>query len=267
MSSDKEAFQKEEAQGLLKAEDGEVSSAPPMHAAHSHDVVSKAAAAEDPKVTMLRTWWGTCYATAMSVCGIVLVALGSTLGSLAANCNTTSTAVGPVFIARGVGAILGAVSSARVYSPPRKGNMVMVVVLMVLAGVLLYMPFVDSILLLHVTWFGLGLCTATLDTGCQIMTRKVHGIFAGPWLGLNTVCFAIAGALVPLVEIITNDLFVQYAVLATVSALGAATLFASPHPEAPEIAANLPPRVKIGGRGSDGKKASREGGCLCFDKP
>ena len=83
----------------------------------------------------------------------------------------------------------------RVYSPPRKGNMVMVVVLMVLAGVLLYMPFVDSILLLHVTWFGLGLCTATLDTGCQIMTRKVHGIFAGPWLGLNTVCFAIAGAL------------------------------------------------------------------------
>ena len=70
------------------------------------------------------------------------------------------------------------------------------------------------------------------------------------------MCFAIAGALVPLVEIITNDLFVQYAVLATVSALGAATLFASPHPEAPEIAANLPPRVKIGGRGSDGKKVS-----------
>ena len=40
------------------------------------------------------------------------------------------------------------------------------------------------------------------------------------------------------------------------AALGAATLFASPHPEAPEIAANQPPRVKIGGRGSDGKKVS-----------
>ena len=166
-----------------------------------------------------------------------------------------------------VGAVIGAISSASLYKPPRRGNEVLVAVMLALAGVLLSVPFVRSVWLLHVTWFGLGLCTATLDTGCQIMTRKVHGIFAGPWLGLNTVCFAIAGALVPLVEIITNDLFVQYAVLATVSALGAATLFASPHPEAPEIAANLPPRVKIGGRGSDGKKASREGGCLCFDKP
>jgi hypothetical protein len=41
--------------------------------------------------------------TLRSVCGIVLVALGSTLASLAENCGTTSTQVGTVFIARRAG--------------------------------------------------------------------------------------------------------------------------------------------------------------------
>ena len=40
---------------------------------------------------------GTGYMFAMGVCGIVLVALGSTLDDLAANCDTTSTEVGPCF--------------------------------------------------------------------------------------------------------------------------------------------------------------------------
>ena len=89
-----------------------------------------------------------------------------------------------------------------------------VVVLLLLSVVLLYMPFVRDVWVLHATWFLLGACTATLDTGCQIMTRKVHGVHAGPWLGANTVCFAIAGALVPLIEIVTGELFAQHATLA-----------------------------------------------------
>ena len=96
---------------------------------------------------------------------------------------------------------------------PLSGNAVMVVVLLLLSVVLLYMPFVRDVWVLHATWFLLGACTATLDTGCQIMTRKVHGVHAGPWLGANTVCFAIAGALVPLIEIVTGELFAQYATL------------------------------------------------------
>ena len=88
---------------------------------------------------------------AMGVCGIILVALGSTLNELASNCGTTSTAVGTVFIARGVGAIIGALSSARLYAPPRHGNIIMVVVLLALSAVLLYMPFVTEVWVLHVT--------------------------------------------------------------------------------------------------------------------
>jgi len=198
---------------------------------------------ETQEIANLRLWWGLCYANAMGVCGIVLVALGSTLSSLAEDCGTTATAVGTVFIARGVGAITGALSSSKLYAPPRSGNHVMVIVLLALSAVLLYMPFVHDVWVLHVTWFLMGMCTATLDTGCQIMTRKVHGIHAGPWLGANTVCFAIAGALVPLIEIITGELFAQYATLATISVLNAAALYAAPHPENPDIRAQLPPRV------------------------
>ena len=196
-------------------------------------------------VQHLRLWWGLCYANAMGVCGIVLVALGSTLASLAADCGTTATKVGTVFIARGIGAITGALSSARLYSPPRPGNLVMVFVLFALAGVLLYMPFVKDVYVLHVTWFLMGLCTATLDTGCQIMTRKVHGVEAGPWLGANTVCFAIAGAVVPLIELVTGKLFAQYATLATIAVLNAAVLYAAPHPESPEIRDLLPPKLQV----------------------
>ena len=53
------------------------------------------------------------YMLAMGICGIVLVALGSTLSSLAANVGKTATEVGTVFITRGFGAILGAIFSAK----------------------------------------------------------------------------------------------------------------------------------------------------------
>ena len=55
------------------------------------------------------------YMLAMGVCGIVLVALGSSLESLAENINTTSTEIGTIFIARGVGAVMGAMVSAKLY--------------------------------------------------------------------------------------------------------------------------------------------------------
>ena len=125
-----------------------------------------------------------------------------------------------------VGVVIGAISSASLYKPPRRGNEVLVAVMLALAGVLLSVPFVRSVWLLHVTWFGLGLCTATLDTGCQIMTRKVHGLFAGPWLALNTMMFAAAGIVTPLVALAThNNVFAQYLVVASCSIIGAIALY------------------------------------------
>ena len=143
------------------------------------------------------------YMLAMGICGIVLVALGSTLSSLAANVGKTATEVGTVFITRGFGAILGAIFSAKLYQW-YSGNYVMLVGLLCISILLMMLPFNTSDVLLHVLFLFLGVGTAITDTGCQIMTRKLHGKTAGPWLGANTVSFGISGAFVPLIEIFTQ---------------------------------------------------------------
>jgi len=183
---------------------------------------------------------------AMGVCGVVLTAIGSTLDEIAVNCGTTSTAVGTVFIARGAGAVAGALVSAKLYSPPTKGNTVMMCTMVVLTGLLVYIPFLTNVVGLHIIFCGLGFCTAVTDTGCQIMTRKVQGVQAGPWLGANTVVFGVAGALVPLVDIITTDLFTMYATLSTVSVITLVTLLALPHPESADVMKYLPEKLNKG---------------------
>eukprot|EP00606_Chrysophyceae_sp_TOSAG23-5_P000985 GSChrysophyteH2.ASY1.ANO1.648.1 assembled CDS len=96
-------------------------------------------------------------------------------------------------------------------------------------GVLfLQMPYNTSLTALHFEFFFLGVATAVTDTGCQIMTRKLHGKTAGPWLGANTVVFGLAGALVPLIEFFTSDHVVEYHILMIVCFLVAFTTFSTP---------------------------------------
>lgn len=155
------------------------------------------------------------YMLAMGVCGIVLVALGSTLDDLADNVGRLTTEIGSVFIARGVGAILGAIISAKIYVW-FDGNTVMAISLLFITLMICILPANANVTMLHVYFLLLGLGTAITDTGCQIMTRKLHGKTAGPWLGANTVAFGISGAIVPLIEIITDSLQTQYFVMAVI---------------------------------------------------
>lgn len=150
---------------------------------------------------------GVAYMLAMGVCGVILVALGSTLSDLATNCNSTATLMGTVFIARGCGAIIGALGSAKLYLWFR-GNFVVALSMGLLAIILALLPLVTTVQGLHVLFLLMGFGTAVVDTGCQIMTRKIHAKKAGPWLGANTVAFGISGAMVPLIEIFSDSLSV-----------------------------------------------------------
>lgn len=195
------------------------------------------------EVDKIRTYLGTAYMMAMGVCGVVLTAIGSTLDQIAIDCNTTSTAIGTVFLARGAGAIFGAVLSAKIYAPPSRGNYIMMYTMAALTVLLMYIPFIDSVVILHLVFAGLGFCTAVTDTGCQIMTRKTQGVQAGPWLGANTVVFGIAGALVPLVDVITTDLLTMYSILSTITVTTLVTLMSLPNPEDEQVKRHLPPKV------------------------
>ena len=156
-------------------------------------------AAPQPHTIEHKWTMGITYMLAMGVCGTILVAIGSSLDDFAENCGTTSTDVASVFIARGIGAILGAIASAKLYMW-YQGNFIMSFSLGSIAFLLVCLPFNTSTIGLHILFFLLGICTAITDTGCQIMTRKIHGKTAGPWLGANTVAFGIAGAIVPLID-------------------------------------------------------------------
>jgi hypothetical protein len=179
----------------------------------------------------------------MGVCGVVLTAIGSTLDDIAANCGTSAMAIGSVFIARGIGAILGAISCAKLYAPPAKGNNVMVAALSFLVCLMMYLPFVANIVVLHFIFAGLGFGTAVTDTGCQILSRKVHGVKAGPWLGANTVVFGVAGALVPVLDVITANLLTIFICISSITTITLLVILMSPHPENPALRASLPQRV------------------------
>ena len=160
------------------------------------------------------------YVLAMGVCGLVLVALGSTLEFLAGEVHTHATAIGSVFLARGAGSITGAVVSAKLFwwYP---GNSVLTASLGLLMALLAVLPYNTSITMLHAYFFLLGLGTAVTDTGCQLMTRKLHGPRAGPWLGLNATVFGLSAAFVPLLELVASDTYGQYWMLVVIVACAA----------------------------------------------
>lgn len=171
--------------------------------------------AEDTEVEGLKSRLVWAYALSMGVCGIILVAIGQTLTQLAENISLTAEDIGSVFILRGVGAVGGSLVSAQLYHA-YPGNLVIAASLLSLALSIFLLPFSRSVVGLHVLFFNLGLGTAITDTGCQILTRKLHGKKAGPFLGLNTVAFGISGALVPVVNLVFAEIYARFAFLTLV---------------------------------------------------
>ena len=105
---------------------------------------------------------GLGYMFAMGVCGVVLVAIGSTLDDLAGKCGYSSTEVGTVFIARGIGAVAGAISSAKLYKW-LQGNHVMGFSLGLITVLICALPFNTSYVGLHLYFLALGLGTGTYN--------------------------------------------------------------------------------------------------------
>ena len=79
------------------------------------------------------------------------------------------------------------------------------------------------------------------------MTRKLHGKEAGPWLGANTVAFGISGAIVPLIEIATENLYAQYYILSVI--IFGVTLLVALGPNPERNGRIMGPGPKAGGPG------------------
>jgi hypothetical protein len=215
----------------------------------------------DDYVKQQRFLLGVAYMLSMGVCGIVLCAIGSNLKQLAVNCNTTATKIGTVFIARGLGAVTGAIASAKLYRLCG-GNNVMIVTLLLLCFLIMSLPLIKDVYLMHAVFALLGTCTSITDTGCQIQTRKVHGIKAGPWLGVNTVVFSVSGAFVPLIALITGNLAAQCSILAAICFIAAGGLLIPKQPEGlPPPKHAFAPRYKLKVKVATGEDSPEKRSC------
>lgn len=139
--------------------------------------------------------------------------------------------MGTVFIAKGLGTGVGAMISPKVYLSMR-GNSALSVGLLLLAAVLLAMPFVSTVFVLHLVYFMLGLFFDIITTGCQIMTRRVHGDKSGIWIGTNLAVLGGASTLATLICYVDTSLFQQFAMTSATSLSAAMYLgIALPAPE------------------------------------
>ena len=137
------------------------------------------------------------YMISMGCCGIVLVTISSTFENLAQQVHKSTTELGTVFILRGFGSIVGTISCSKLFAWFPE-NYVLSCSLSLITFMLILIPFSFNPTQLHVYFFFLGMGTAVTDTGCQLMTRKVHGKNAGPWLGINATMFGLSAAFVPI---------------------------------------------------------------------
>ena len=154
------------------------------------------------------------YIATIGISGLVLCAIGSNLQDIAKIVNMDPTELGgKICFFRGFGSITGALVSSRVYHMIQ-GDKVLLVGLLTMCIVLVLIPSCWQTYQLYMFFFVLGLCSAINDTGCTILTRKLRGQQAGPWLGANGISFGMSAAVVPIVESLSPDFGKQYYILA-----------------------------------------------------
>ena len=112
-----------------------------------------------------------------------------------------------------------------------RGKPAVSVTLFLLAACLICIPLSDDVGTLHLNFFALGFLTAIVDSGCQLMTLRLHGSAAGPWLGANTVAFGVSGTVSPLIGWLTGSVVVAYCTLAAVTVFIGFYLIVLPKPD------------------------------------
>lgn len=161
------------------------------------------------------------------ICGIVTVAIGATLEDLAADVGSVSTDIGSVYVARGVGSILGSFACFYVFEHHNPIK-TLIASELITAIVCFLLPFVTVLTTLHVGYFIIGALNSVMQTGAMHVLRNLHGEKAGPWLGGLGACFVSAGVLVPGIQLLTDTLLYQYLVFGGLVLFGVAWFLALP---------------------------------------
>ncbi|CAM9436082.1 unnamed protein product [Choristocarpus tenellus] len=208
----------------------EKSALQPLHSLRTHEssmVVPKS-------VVVYRYSLCIAYMLCSGVCGLVLVILGASVADVWKNIGYVSsvanTELGSAFITRGVGAVIGNLFAAKFYRW-MPGNAVLAMSVLGQSSFLFYLPFINSLLAMHMSFFVDGFSSGVTTVGIQFMTRKAVGQRAGPWLAANTVMFCMIGTLAPPLSILTDSFVARQSVFAGFAAAVGVFLLVLPPPE------------------------------------
>ena len=146
--------------------------------------------------------FGTQYLLSNFVCGLILVTLGVLLENLAVNNGYKSIDIGSLFLARGVGLLLGHISSPTWYKWFR-GRFVLAAAFLGISFTLAQLSS-SNMLGIYIAFLILGIETSLIETGSEIMILKVYGNEAVLWQAAGSLTYAFAGIIVPIVVLLLD---------------------------------------------------------------
>ena len=145
--------------------------------------------------------------------GITFSILGPTLPALAAQTQTSLTAISYLFIARSIGSLIGSIGGGRLFDR-LAGHVVLAGSVAVMIASIVAIPVIPQIWMLMAVLFLSGITHGTLNVGGNVLLVWVHGNKVAPFMnalhfffGLGTF---VAPILVAQVVLVTGDMRWSY---------------------------------------------------------
>ena len=130
--------------------------------------------------------------------GLATAALGPTLQGLAQNTGSSLAQISSLFLLSSFGYLLGSLTGGRVFDRFR-GHPILSMVLIIVAALMLAIPFGVSLLFLQIILFVIGFAEALLDVGTNTLIVWLHGDRVPPFMNGLHAFFGIGTTISPLV--------------------------------------------------------------------
>lgn len=167
------------------------------------------------------------YCAGFSALGLIFSAIGPTLPSLAQNTRSSLSEISLIFVARGIGSIIGSIWGGRMLDRLPGNRLVAAAILTgVLVAVLI--PLMGTLWALVALIFVLGLGTGALNVGGNTLMLWLHGDQVPPYMNLMHFSFGVGTSIAPL--IVAQTLGLENGLVLTYGLLGLITLPAAVYP-------------------------------------
>lgn len=151
----------------------------------------------------INEWQRTATYYAMFIlCGAVSGMLGPSLVYLADIAQASVSQISVLFMARGIGNIVGALVASRMYDRFAGHHYLLAMLVIVIAG-LVGIPYASNLTVLVVIFFLLGASEVSLNTGGNLMMLWLHREKVGAYVTFLHLCYSAGAMIAPLIFVVS----------------------------------------------------------------